>query len=462
MKIYISGLYSGTNPQPGVGIARSLRAAYPDATLIGVEYSNRCSGIHWEDFDDIWLQRPWEELNLDVHGVDIKRVLDSGDLWISSIDLEIMWLASILPDGHPNLLTPPLTAVDAVGKPAIPAHKGLPVKIPTFVTTEISDWDLHTFCRENDWRVWLKGPYYEAVHTPSWAEFEAKRNILSKAWATEKLFLQRHVTGYEESVCISAYRGELLDCVLMRKRDLTEIGKTWAGDISPVDEDFLIPLRKILRRIKWTGGAEIEMVRDADDVRWLLEWNPRYPAWIHGATITGRNLPAALVEGCTGIPPTEPTVESEEFTRVVLEIPVRREYPLGPLPEPLGGYMGHSLKHPSGLLQFADRLHKEARHKTAELNYGHMPIVDAETELGKIELPGSYLSDLDRLDISPLDTPVGVFMAATAAEYFEEAAKTADRVSTREITVTNAYSLKTDPDRGWSSSLSIRASLQKR
>jgi diaminopimelate decarboxylase len=38
MKIYISGLYSGTNPQPGVGIARSIRTAYPKAKLIGVEY----------------------------------------------------------------------------------------------------------------------------------------------------------------------------------------------------------------------------------------------------------------------------------------------------------------------------------------------------------------------------------------------------------------------------------------
>ena len=37
MKIYISGLYCGTNPQPGVGIARSIRAAYPDATIVGVE-----------------------------------------------------------------------------------------------------------------------------------------------------------------------------------------------------------------------------------------------------------------------------------------------------------------------------------------------------------------------------------------------------------------------------------------
>ena len=110
LTIYISGLYSGTNPQPGVGIARSLRQAYPNAKLIGVEYSNRCSGIHWPDFDEIWLQRPWTELDLSVHGREIRNRLDDGALWISSIDLEIMWLADIFPDGHPNLLTPRMDA----------------------------------------------------------------------------------------------------------------------------------------------------------------------------------------------------------------------------------------------------------------------------------------------------------------------------------------------------------------
>ena len=139
MKIYISGLYSGTNPQPGVGIARSLRLAYPDATLVGVEYSNRCSGIHWQDFDDIWLQRPWDELNLDAHAREIKRILDAGAFFISANDLEIMWLASVFPEGHPNLLTPPSEALNRVAKPAIPAAAGLPVKIPPFVTTEIAD-----------------------------------------------------------------------------------------------------------------------------------------------------------------------------------------------------------------------------------------------------------------------------------------------------------------------------------
>ncbi|HEV2707997.1 MAG TPA: hypothetical protein VGV59_18910, partial [Pyrinomonadaceae bacterium] len=144
MKIYISGLYCGTNPQPGVGLSRSLRAAYPGATLIGVDYSNRSSGLHWRDFDELWLQRPWEELNLTAYGDQIREVLDAGALWVSGNDLEIMWLGSVFPDGHPNLLTPPLSALAKTSKPAIEASKGLPVKIPTFISTEESDWELHT------------------------------------------------------------------------------------------------------------------------------------------------------------------------------------------------------------------------------------------------------------------------------------------------------------------------------
>lgn len=441
MKIYISGLYSGTNPQPGIGIARSLRAVYPDATLVGVEYSNRCSGIHWLDFDEIALHRPWDELNLDAHGREIKRVLDSGALWVSSIDLEIMWFASLFPEGHPNLLTPPLAALNQVGKPAIPAHERLPVKIPTFVTTELSDWDLHAFCREHDWKVWLKGPYYEAVRVHGWGAFQDMRAVLSSAWATDKLFLQSHVSGYEESISLSAYRGELLDCIRMRKRDLTELSKTWAGDVSEVEEEMLVPLREMIRRINWTGGAELEMVRDAENRLWLLEVNPRFPAWIHGATITGRNIPAALVEGATGVRAREAVATGEEFTRVVLEIPVRSEYPLSPLPEPFGGGIGHSLKHPSGLIQFANRLHK--------LDFDNGQIGDGSGDKSKNQptvVPETFVEDLKEMDFSEMQTPASLFLKTTAADSFARAAALSAELSTDEIEVTNAYSFKTNPD----------------
>ena len=440
MKIYVSGLYCGTNPQPGVGIARSLRAGHPEATLVGVEYSNRSSGLHWTDFDELWLQRPWEELDLKTYGTLIKEVLDSGALWISGSDLESMWLAGVFPDGHPNLLTPPAGAFQKVSKPAIPAHEGLPLRIPTFVSTDLSDWDLHAFCRRHDWRVWLKGPYYDASRVRSWETFEAVRSALSRVWSTERLFLQAHVTGYEESVTLCAYKGSLLGCVHMRKRELTEEGKTWAGDVNEVPEEFAAPLRGIVRELNWTGGAELEMVRDAEGQLWLLEWNPRFPAWIHGAAIAGRNLPALLVEGATGAAARRSPAVCREFTRVVLEVPVRPQFPLPPLPEPFAGAVGHSMKHPSGLPALAERLHKLSPEMMN--GDGHRSSNGASAPA----VPPSFLRDLSAYDFAELETPAWLFLGGTAADLFKRAAGLAAGLTTAATRVTNAYSIKTNPD----------------
>ncbi|HYP00837.1 MAG TPA: ATP-grasp domain-containing protein [Pyrinomonadaceae bacterium] len=451
MKIYVSGLYCGTNPQPGIGIARSVRAAYPHATLVGVEYSNRCSGIHWQDFDDIWLQRPWEELHLEEYAARIRQVLDSGAFWISGIDLEIMWLASAFPEGHPNLLTPPPDALRRISKPAVEAHKGLPVRIPSFITTEHSDWELHAFCRQHDWKVWLKGPYYEAVRTPGWDVFEHMRAALVRAWTTEKLFLQTHVTGYEESVCFAAYRGELLDCVYMRKRELTEEGKTWAGDVSEVPEEFSAPLRRVVKELEWTGGAELEMVRDTSGQLWLIECNPRFPAWIHGSTIAGHNLPAILLERATGTPAAREGEACEEFTRIILEVPVRSRFPLPPLPEPFPGGIGHSMKHPSGTLALAERLHKLQTvvgdvgngngHGNGNGN-GHA----AAKDLGETVVPPSFVEDLKTFDFAEIETPSFLFLERTARSLFKRASGLAAGLSDSSCEVRHAYSIKTNPD----------------
>ncbi|MDQ3816509.1 MAG: ATP-grasp domain-containing protein [Acidobacteriota bacterium] len=452
MRIYISGLYSGTNPQPGVGLARSLREAYPNATLVGVEYSNRCSGIHWHELDELWLQRPWEELNLPAYGEEVRKVLDAGAVWISGFDLEIMWLATVFPEGHENLLTPPAKALARIAKPAVEAHQGLPVRIPTFISTEHSNWDLHTFCRQHDWKVWLKGPYYEAIRTHSWDVFETYRTLLSRAWSTERLFLQEHVTGYEESVCFSAYRGELTGAVYMRKRELTEEGKTWAGDVTEVGEDFLKPLRGIVRELNWSGGAELEMVRDMSGQLWLLECNPRFPAWIHGSTITGKNLPAMMVERATGTPARvqQATAPCEEFTRIVLEVPVRAEFPLPPLPEPFPGAIGFSLKHPSGTLALAKRLHEMNgsgsdgnNHRAGNGNgNGHRP----GHLLSEPSVPASVIEDVGSYDFREMETPAWLFLESTSGSLFRRASGLAARLSTPAIKVTNAYSIKTNPD----------------
>ena len=439
MKIVVSGLYCGASPQPGVGVVRSVRQGFPDATIVGVEYSNRVSGIHWDEIDDLWIQRPWGELDLNLYGEFVRKTIEGGALWISGSDLEALWLATLFPEGHPNLLAPPMDALRRIAKPEVDAANALPIEIPPFVSTAQSDWELHKFCRDHDWRVWLKGPYYDASRTPSWESFEYVRRALQKVWSTQRLFLQAHASGYEESVMLSAYRGELLGAVSMRKRDITPEGKTWAGDVSEVPEEFLGPLREMVKALNWTGGGELEMVRDAAERLWLLEMNPRFPAWVHGATIGGFNLPALMVERATGVKASPVASRSREFTRVVIEIPVLDEYPLPPLIEPYVGAVGHSMKHPSGLTSLAEKLHEEGCHRP------WVP-VDEEAAIGSQEIPSLMIEDIQRHDFSALQTPQFLFMEATAATSFKAAAERAREFSTAEVEMINAYSIKTNPD----------------
>jgi hypothetical protein len=284
MKIYVSGLYCGGNPQPGVGIARSLRQAYPKATIVGVEYSNRVSGIHFDGFDDLWIQRPWGELDLDQWGERVREALDAGGLWISGSDLEAMWLASLFPEGHPNLLAPPTEGLRRITKPAVEGVRGLPIKIPDYISTEHSDWDLHAFCRAHNWRVWLKGPLLRRLAHPGWDVFTAVRAALKKVWSTERLFLQKHVSGYEESIMLSAYQGELLGAVdeeARRHGRGQDLGR----------RDFRHPQRHHGPAARDGARPQLDRRRRARNGArrrrplWLLEMNPRFPAWVHGATI---------------------------------------------------------------------------------------------------------------------------------------------------------------------------------
>lgn len=444
LTIYISGLYSGPNPSPGVGIVRSLRQAYPEAVLIGVDYSNRSSGLHWSDFDNLWLQRPWNELDLEEYASQIRTILNTGALWISGLDLETIWLAHVIGEDL-NLLIPPQNALLQTMKPSMPAHNGLPIRIPPYVSTLLPEAELHKFCREHGWPIWVKGPWYEALQAENWRDVIAAISRLSETWATDSLFLQAHVVGYEESIVFCAFQGQLLDAVYMKKREITPEGKTWAGHISEVPTEILESLREIVGKLNWTGGAELECIRDVEGNLWLLEWNPRFPAWIHGATIAGHNLPALLVECATGVRALQSAPFFEEFTRVVLEIPVRTSYPLPPLPEPVADRRGLSFKHPSGMPTLA----KEWRSNLADMTHSS-PVMPTSRGLSDSGLDNKdalwldqMLDDLARIDLE-VETPSWLFFESVAHSIFQNSVQLTTIPGSIELKI--AYSVKTNPD----------------
>ncbi len=436
MHIYISGLNSGSSPFPGVGTARSLRSAYPNATIVGVVYSHCSPGAHWSDFDEVFVQPSWNVLNLDEFKQQIEKILHSGAFWISGLGFETLWLALTLPN-EANLLIPPLDALNKVGKPAISVQYDLPMKIPPFVSCAQSDWDIYAFCRKYGWQVLLKGPLSGARRIRNWNDLNSARHELTQRWPNDELFLQAHITGYEETIALSAYHGRMLGCVYMSKHDNASGGKTEAGHIADVPEGILRPFHNVVAYLNWTGGAELRFIRDEAGVLWLLEWNPRFPAWIYGATLAGQNLPGLLLEHITGAPAKKPTENYQRFTSVVLEIPVHSANASLFPPKPIvSSFDSSSREHPSHIPMLAKKLQELSKLNTkASSDESDIP-----------SLPSSIIQDIATFNFTQIQTPCRLFLKTTAESLFKSSMEFIHRVNNQPVTVAIAYSVKTNPD----------------
>lgn len=63
-----------------------------------------------------------------------------------------------------------------------------------------------------------------------------------------------------------------------------------------VPDELLKSLECIVKEIEWTGGSEIEFIETIDGTRYLIDWNPRFPAWIYGSVHAADvNVPLILI-----------------------------------------------------------------------------------------------------------------------------------------------------------------------
>jgi diaminopimelate decarboxylase len=414
----------------GVGTARAIRAAFPDARLVGVDYWHGSSGLHHEVFDALWLLPSWEYLDRDAHAKEIRARLDEDAFFISTLDLEIRWLAEAIGD-HDHLLVPRLRSLQPTLKPARPLTKFLPFAVPETLSLERSDAEIYQFCRRHSWRCWLKGPFHDAIFVADWRTFLSAREVLERRWQSTKLFLQAHVRATEESVCIAAYEGEILAAIHMEKRLTTAEGKTWAGRVIALPEYLFTPIESLVRRLAWTGGAEIELFKDRDAKRWFNEWNPRFPAWIYGATLAGFNLPAQLLARAQGsaVPPT--IAAGDSFTRVVEEVPVRLDIGL-PLPaEPDDIELVSASKYGAALPELLRALEERPGDPRALEAHAPAPF-DTDTQ-----------ADLSEVDFVAIKTPARVFLPRLADTLFRKLIRQITRADSGRAAPVGAYSIKT-------------------
>ncbi len=57
---------------------------------------------------------------------------------------------------------------------------------------------------------------------------------------------------------------------------------------------------KFISQTKWCGGFELELMKNKENEFYLLEINPRMPAWIYLTVGVGQNIPETLVKLALG------------------------------------------------------------------------------------------------------------------------------------------------------------------
>jgi len=432
-------MHSGQNPCSGVGIARCLRAAFPNLTLVGVDHWQGSSGLHDKSIDETLLLPQWKQINDAQHGDHILSILNDDHLWIAAMDMEVHWLAEHL-GAHSNLLAPGAKALELTAKPAVSGLDGLGFRVPDFISASLPDSDIHYFLRQHAWQCWLKSPYHDAKRISSWIGFVKARDAMAKSWRTSKLFLQRHIIGSEETIAFAAYQGELIAAAHMQKRQITPEGKTWAARVTAVEPDFLEGFKEAIRKLNYTGGGEVEFARDPDGHKWLIECNPRFPAWVYGGALAGQNVVAKLIAHVWNMPFLETVNPYPFFTRVVQDIPAKESVgiPLPPDPATMAwaseGKKGKSGPDFSALiptLASAQEQHSKTPDKSGDVPEHIDPSYFTE------------ISSLTEQYVGP--TPARIHLEQWARGRFDRLAKRVKQASLNTSRIQIGFSVKTCP-----------------
>jgi len=303
-----------------VSVARSLRLAFPGCELVALDQSPQSSGLSWSDFDD------WRVLSSRVDLARLCANLASNEYLIPCVDEEIHWLVGNVRDNE-RVLMPSDRCLRRLRKPARVLAKLLEVRSPASILVPARRERLDAFVEKCGPHVWQKGRIADA----ELASLETIRS--SGEFASDKplsrrkdLFLQAHVDGSLEVLSFAAYKGRFLNGVWMRKLGVTSKGKTWSGAVMELSAEWRSRLQTLVHQLSWHGGGAFEFVRDSHAQLWLIDGNPRFPAWIHGATLCGLNLPAALLSAASGTRARKGSDRCKEFSRVVVEVAVRPQF----------------------------------------------------------------------------------------------------------------------------------------
>lgn len=306
LKIAVSGINAVDNPGPGVGIARALKED-PDLNvkIIGLAYDAMEPGIYMDWVVDKTFILSYPSSGKDAllerlayikksYGLDyIIPNLDSElPLYTKyTKEIEALGVEVFVPTENQYKLRAKDKLVQVAEKINIDIPKTAVVNSPDELINAVDKIGLP---------VMVKGAYYKAERAYTTQEAISHFHKISAEWGFP-IILQEVVKGEELNVVgVGDGEGNMIGKLGIKKMWITSLGKIWTG-VTIKNELMLNAADNFVKEYKWKGPFELECIVDKNKI-YLIEINPRFPAWSYFATGCGINLPANMVKKSFGLP----------------------------------------------------------------------------------------------------------------------------------------------------------------
>lgn len=295
----MTGLNSGDNLAPGCPVIRSLKQERAfQGDLIGLSYDALEAGLYVDGLVNDAYLLPYPSQGLEPLKTRLVSVHAASrfDVLIPNLDSELLSfirLAPLLSERGIRFCLPTEDQLMARAKTALPdladrCGVRVPKTLPVFDRAAAARG-----IKGVGYPLVVKGVFCEAYVAYSVDQALGYFDLIAARWGLPVL-LQEHVTGTEfDLAAVGDGAGGMVGGVAMLKQSLSEKGKAWSG-VTVNDKALFRLADRVLDALPWKGPLEFEALKAKHNDRWyLLEINPRFPAWIYLATAAGQNLPFA-------------------------------------------------------------------------------------------------------------------------------------------------------------------------
>lgn len=299
--VAVTGLNAIDSPGPGVAVIRALREAKDyDVRIIGLSYEALEPGIYMEQVTDRTYQVPYPAAGSEslLSRLEYIHEKEHIDVIIPNFDAELhnfirlvpslkkMGIATFLPTQEQ------FEARDKLNLFAFGQKHDLHVPADHVIYRAE---ELAESAKRFGYPLVVKGKFYDAVIAQTAEQAQKAFHKLHAKWGLP-IIVQQFIAGTEVNIAaLGDGKGNAVSVIPMRKLYITDKGKAWAG-ITLEDQSLIDLAKKFIAVSKWRGGFELEIMRTMDGKPYIMEINPRFPAWIYLSAGSGQNQPAALVK----------------------------------------------------------------------------------------------------------------------------------------------------------------------